>query len=242
MHSTQKRYLSMFRRARELLTTESANPAVAGPLAELDGVIARMSEHGVTQDFLGRRTRALTVTISDMARTLRRDLLRPAVLAARTVSPSHGNGATALRTIMRMPKHPGDYEELVVAAQALANAVEEHSAAFTAAGLPADFGTRMRSSADALVKAIDTRAGEEQRRIAATQGLRAESQRGGALVRLLDALVEPSLRPHPARLAEWRKAIRIRSFVSGGGASDAPAIPVTPPSYGSAGEVPLLAA
>lgn len=222
MHTTQKRYLSMFRRVRELLATDSAHAAIAGPLAELDGVIARLSEHGVTQDTLGRRTRALTVTIVELARTLRRDLLRPAILSARTVYPTLGNGATALRSIMRMPKRPGDYEGLVVAAQALANAVEEHAQAFTAAGLPKDFGARMRTSADALVKAIDTRAREEQRRMAATNGLIFESRRGASLVRLLDALVEPTLRADPARWAEWRKATRVRAAISGRGAIELP--------------------
>ncbi len=242
MHSSQKRNLSMFRRVRELLTTHSADPVIAGPLAELDAVIERLSEHGVTQDTLGRRTRALTVTIAELARTLRRDLLRPSILAARTVYPTLGNGAAALRTMMRMPKRPDDYEGLVVAAQALANAVDEHSAAFAAAGLPKEFGARMRTAAGALVKAIDTRAAEEQRRMAATQGLAAESKRGGALVRLIDALVEPSLRPDPARAVEWRKAIRIRSFVAGGSVSELPALAVTPSKSEPAGEAPRIAA
>jgi len=100
----------------------------------------------------------------------------------------------------------------------------------------------MRADADALVKAIDTRAREEQRRIAATLGLAAESQRGGALVRLLDALVEPSLRPHPFRAAEWRKATRIRSFVAGGGAVELPVPAVTPPASEPVGEAPRIAA
>ena len=59
MHATQKRYLSMFRRVRELLTTDAVDPTIAGPLAELDGVITRLSEHGITQDTLNRRTLAM---------------------------------------------------------------------------------------------------------------------------------------------------------------------------------------
>ncbi len=234
MHSTQKRYLSMFRRVRELLSTETANPTIVGPLTELDGIIVRMSEHGITQDSLQRRTRSFTVNISDAARSIRRDLMRPALLAARTVYPVIGNGAVALRTVMRMPRSASDYEVLAVAAHAFANAVDEHAIAFAAAGLPKEHAARIRAAAEDFVKRIDTRSKEEQRRIAATRGLGAESQRGVAIVRLLDALVEPSLRTDPARLAEWRKATRIRSFVTGGVATSAPEEPAvtTAPNAG----------
>ena len=225
MHGTQKRYLSMFRRVRELLSAETDNALIAAPLKELDGIVTRMSEHGVTQDTLQRRTRSITVTIGESARALRRDLMRPARLAARTVFPTVDNGSTALRTVMRMPKAANDYEALVVGAQAFANAVEEHAAPFAAAGLPKDFSARLRKAADDFVTLIDTRAKEEQRRIAATQGLAVEAQRGVAIVRLLDALVEPMLRSDAPRLAEWRKATSIRTFATGGGVSSSPEVP-----------------
>jgi hypothetical protein len=245
MHTTQKRSLSMFRRVRELLATDADNATIASPLAELDGIIARLSDFGITQDTLNRRTRSFTIHIAQQARTLRRDLLRPAALAARTVYPSLGNGALALRTAMRMPKKPGDYEGLIVAANAFANAVDEHSAAFVAAGLPREFAGRMRAAAEELMKAVDTRSRDEQRRIAATQGLASESRRGAALVRLLDALVEPTLRTDPARAAEWQKATRIRSFVPAGGSSvvsEVPDIPAATPAATLEKEVTPLAA
>lgn len=226
MHGTQKKYLSMFRRVRELRSADTENAQLAAPLLELDGIITRVNEHGITQDTLHRRTRALTVTIGDAARTLRRDLLRPARLAARTVFPTVDNGATALRSVMRMPPRSNDNEALVVAAHAFANAVEEHAAAFAVAGLPKDFPARIRKAADELVALIDTRSKEEQRRMAATQGLAVESQRGLAIVRLVDALVEPTLRGDAARLTEWRKATRMRSFVSGGAAEPTPEEPI----------------
>jgi hypothetical protein len=222
MHGTQKRYLSMFRRVRELLTTEAASPAIATPLAQLDGVIARLTEHGITQDTLQRRTRTCTVNLREQARALRRDLLRPTRLVARTVYPSVGNGVAPLRAAMRMPRPANDWEGLIVGAHAFANAADEHTSAFAAAGLPAGFAARIRGAADALVKVVDTRANEEQRRIAATRGLVAESRRGAALVRLLDALVEPTLRADPARWAEWRKATRVRAAISGRGAIELP--------------------
>lgn len=233
MYSIQKQHLSMFRRVRELLTGETTNPTIATPLKELDGIIARMNEHGVTQDTSQRRARSLTVTVREAARTLRRDLMRPAKLASRTVVPVIGNGATALRTVMRMPRSVNDYEALVMAAHAFANAVEEHASPFANAGLPKELPERIRVAAEEFVKHIDTRSKEEQRRVAATRGLAAESQRGVAIVRLLDALVEPVLRSDAARLAEWRKATRIRSFVSGGSAPSAPEEPIVTTTPGA---------
>lgn len=231
MEARQKQYLTMFRRVRSLLTTETIDPAIAGPLKELDGVITRMSEHGVTQETLQRRVRSLTISTADAARAMRRDLMRPARLASRTVIPTLGANGAALQTAMRMPRGTSDYEALVMAARAFANGVEEHAPSFTAAGLPKEFPERMRAAADDLVSRIDARSSEEPRRVAATQGVAAETQRGAAIVRLLDSLVEPTLREDRARLAEWRKAASIRSFVSATGATsepDTPTVPTTP--------------
>jgi hypothetical protein len=233
MHGTQKRYLGMFRRVHELLAVEPLDPTIALPLKELEGIVGRMSDHGVTQDTLQRRARSSTVQLHDAARALRRDLLRPALLAARTIYPSLGNGALALRTVLRMPRSASDFEALVVGARAFANAVEEHADAFAAAGLPPNLPTRLRAAADDLVQRIGGRAAEAQRGMAATRGLALESQRGAAIVRLLDSLVEPALRRDPVRFAEWRMATRIRSFASGAGAPETPVTPVITPAPAS---------
>jgi len=233
MHSIQKRYLGMFRRVHELLAVETVDPTIAAPLKELEAIVGRMSDHGVTQDTLQRRARSSTVHVRDAARTLRRDLMRPALLAARTIYPSLGNGALALRTVLRMPRSASDYEALVVGARAFANAVEEHAVAFVAAGLPPNLPARLRAAADDLVKRIGGRSAEDQRRMAATRGLALESQRGAAIVRLLDSLVEPVLRGDPVRFAEWRKATRIRSLASGAGAPETPALPTITPAPAS---------
>lgn len=212
MHNIHKQSLSMFRRVRELLTSDTIDPSIVTPLAQLDGVIERLGAHGIAQDTLGRRTRSFTVTLSEHARMLQRDLMRPAYLAARSVPPAHFDRGAALRTILRMPRHADDYEALVIAARAFAIAVDEHADIFAAAGLPSDFSARMRVAADALLTIIDDRANAAQRRVAATKGVAEESRRGTALVRLLDALVEPALRADRARHVEWQKATRMRSI------------------------------
>lgn len=235
MRNTHKKALGMFRRVRELLTTDTVDPSIAVPLEELDAVIARLSDHGIAQETLGRRTRSFTITLGEHARVLQRDLMRPAYLAARSVPPEHVSRGAALRTALRMPRHADDYEALVIAARAFANAVDEHAEVFAAAGLPRDVSSRMRAAADALLTIIDERAQAAQRRVAATKGVAEESRRGIALVRLLDALVEPALRAEPARLVEWQKATRVRSMAlstaSTTAAADAPtAVPTAAPT------------
>lgn len=207
----------MFRRVRGVLATDIIDPSIAAPLADLDGAIARLSDHGITQESLTRSLRTQTLTIAERARTIRRDLLRPAALASRTVYPNVGNAAAGLRTAMRMPKRRGDFVALSLTANAAANSIDEHAAAFALSGLPKDFPARLRGAAAELLALIATRSTDEQRRIASTQGVNAETNRGAALVRLLDALVEPALRHDAVRIAEWRKATRIPNLVSSSG-------------------------
>ncbi|MGQ0647245.1 MAG: hypothetical protein ACT4P7_06710 [Gemmatimonadaceae bacterium] len=228
MHTNQKFRLSMFRRVRELLASEPATAAIAIPVAELDGVITRLSEFGARQDEHQRRRRALTAALQEQSRMLRHDLMRPVALAARTVFPKESGDGATLRQSVRMPVHRADYEQLIVTARGMAAAVEEHAARFIAVGLPPDFVGRLRAGADALVAAVDARSQEEQRRVASTQGVGTEAQRGLAVVRLLNALVKPTLRGDPARAAEWGKAIRLARSPSPVAVPVLPVVPVAP--------------
>lgn len=197
--------LARFRRVRDFLATEPALPGVATPLAELEGVIERLSLLGARQEEHHRRTRALTIAVRAQARAIRTDMMRPIALAARTLRRTEGGDA--LRTKVRMPNNNGDYESLVHAARGMAAVVEEHAARFVSAGLDADFVTRLRAGAEALTVALGTRAQERQRRVASTQGQSPDAIRGAAIVRLLDALVQVQLRDDVARRAEWRSVI-----------------------------------
>lgn len=209
MHSNHANKLQMIRRVRELLGERANDPQLGESVRQLDAVLARLKASSVAQDNAFRVRRSLTVTIAASARALRLDLLRPAHLAMRAAFPDAAAETEALRAATRPPTRRTDYERLLVAARSMALAIEQHEAQFLAAALSLAFAERLRSAADALERLIVARSTQEQRRMAATRGNATEARRGVALVRLIDALVQPSLRGDPQRAAEWAKAMRL---------------------------------
>jgi hypothetical protein len=209
MHSSHANKLQMIRRVRELVGDRANDPVLQEPVNQLDAALARLRESSVMQDNAARRRRSLTVSIHASARALRRDLLRPAYLAMAAAFPDGSGDVESMRQATRPPAGRTDYERLLVAARSMALAIERHEAQFVAAALPLGFAARLRTAADALEGLIVARATEEQRRVAATRGNASESRRGVALVRLIDALMLPSLRGDPPREAEWTRAVKL---------------------------------
>jgi hypothetical protein len=208
MHATHRSTLHMLRCAHELLATDTVDPAIVQPLAEVEDAVKQLAEHARNREDHHRRMRVLTAAIREQGRALRHDLMRPVLFAARTIITRNGADGGLLRQAIRLPAHRSDYQQLLVAANGMAAAVEEHAARFLAAGLPTDFATRLRAAADSLLTALNQRSAEEQRRVAATKGVDAEARRGISVLRLLNALVQPTLRDDPVRGREWEKAIR----------------------------------
>lgn len=238
MHSNHANRLQMIRRVRELVGDRANDPVLQEPVSQLDAVLARLRESSVTQDNALRRRRALTANINASARALRLDLLRPAFLAMSAAFPAGTGEVESLRQVARPPERRTDYERLIVSARSMARAIEENEARFVSAALPAGFAARLRTAADALEGLIVARSTEEQRRMAATRGNDAESKRGVALVRLISALMQPSLRGDPQRVVEWAKATKLafRPASSARGAAQVPVpVPVPAPLPASTG-------
>jgi hypothetical protein len=209
MHAYHASKLQMIRRVRELVGDRANDPELQEPVSQLDAVLTRLRESSVSQDHAMRRRRSLTASIHASARALRLDLLRPAYLAMAAAFPGGDGEVESLRQATRPPAQGANYERLLVAARSMAQAIEQHEAQFVAAALPARFAERLLAAAAALEGLIVARASEEQRRMAATRGNAVESRRGVALVRLIAALVQPSLRGDPQRSAEWAKAVKL---------------------------------
>jgi hypothetical protein len=232
MNANHANRLQMIRRVRELVGDRANDPVLQEPVSQLDAVLARLRESSVTQDNALRRRRSLTASINASARALRLDLLRPAFLAMSAAFPAGSGEVESLRQVARPPARRTDYERLLVAARSMAQAIEGNEAEFVAAALPAAFAARLRGAADALERLIVARSNEEQRRAAATKGNDAESKRGVALVRLISALIQPSLRGDPQREVAWARAVKLafRPASSARGETPAPApVPVTTP-------------
>lgn len=209
MRATSKNQLSRFRRVRELIVPETEGAIVATPVADLDGVIQRLTEHGERQEQHHREMRALTGLLNQQVRHLRSDLMVPVELAARAIYPVGDEVGASVRRAVRPPAHRADYEEVALAARGLASAVEPRVQEFVDGGLPADFIEQLRKAAATLEATVNDRSAALQRRLAATRGIAVEVRRGAALVKLIHALLKPRLRGDAPRAAEWSRAVMV---------------------------------
>ena len=209
MRMTSQHHLARFRRIRELIDLATDGDKVGAPVAELDGVIQRLTDHGEKQEQHHREMRSLTAALYQRASHLRADLMVPVELAARSLYPKGDEVGGSIRRAVRTPSSRNGYEQIALAARGLAAAVEPRAKEFVQAGLPPDFITRLRDMATALEQAVNERAAALQRRLAATQGIKEEVRRGSALVKFVHSLMRPQLRTNAPRAAEWNRALML---------------------------------
>lgn len=238
MRTRHKKRLQMLRQVRSFLRGRPVDPHIEPTLLALEGVITQIEQHAESQDAHARLSRTRTASAHELARRLRRHVMRPVALVGSALFPPGDADAQATRRALAMPGTT-DYEALIVAARGMATAVREHEARFLAAGLPKETLDRLRTDAEALKQVLVTRGDYRGRKAAATSGAKSEAARSTQLVRLLDALVEPTLQGDPALLAEWRSVTRparppvtrgsepVLAVVTSGGADDTAGAPAT---------------
>jgi len=207
MRKRHKQRLQMLRQVRSFLRGRPVDPRIEPTLVALEAAIAQIERHAEVQDAHARLSRTRTASAVELARGLRRHVMRPIALVGGALFPPGDADAQAARRALTMPA-TADYEALIVAAQGMAVVVREHEARFLAAGLPKQTLDRLRTDAEALKQVLTTRGDDRGRRAAAVSGTRAEAKRSAQLVLLLHALVEPTLRGDPALLAEWNSVTR----------------------------------
>jgi hypothetical protein len=169
----------------------------------LAAAIGRLNDHAVRQDQCDRAFRAASAEGRALVTQLRREYIRPIVMAGKA---SFANDA-GLGKLLSMPKTQG-YEKVIAAALSIAGEVEKHKERFTVSGFEADFVDRLRAAAER----VKVRRSEKDRqyalRAAATRGLEKEMSSAKALVRLLDSMIAPRLEETPERLAQWKTVVR----------------------------------
>jgi hypothetical protein len=214
MITKHKQSVQVFRRIRDFLRQNVPVVAFTGSVErlveQLTGVIERLERLAREQ---GARTRvavAGTAIKRKLVVSLRREYLRPIARAAKALFPADD----ALLRTFAMPQ-VRDYQGIIAAAESMAQNASSHRQRFVEAGFPPDFVESIQKAASDLRSGIDTRAAELGRRAASTAGLRQEYARGRDVVRVLDAMVAPRLRPVPERLAEWRTLSKFESVPSG---------------------------
>lgn len=102
---------------------------IAKLLAELDGMVTRLSAHAVGQETSNRAFHATAKGVQARARELRREYLRPIARMGESLFEDD----PTLRKALVMPEGRG-YERLIAAALAMANQASERGDRFVAAG------------------------------------------------------------------------------------------------------------
>lgn len=223
-HTTQG--IQVLRRANEFLVDNTATGRL-GPIdkqvKELSACLGNLIRHGGTQDDAMRASREATRRAHEAATALRREGLHPIARLAVLLFPK----GSSERAGFRMPEKRS-YDSLIAAAAGFAGRAAEHKAKFIEAGLSEDFVERLQATADELRAALDEKAKNFGRRIAATEGAEVEYARGRKIVRYLDTMVTPIWEGTPVRLKEWKGLSRFaRQAVP-----DEPESEQTPPPVG----------
>ena len=111
---------------------------------------------------------------------------------------------------LRMPKTRTNVEQLFAAANGMAQAAEKHSQVFIDAGLPADFITTLRNTAQALLDWQQTRKASIGAVAGATEGIKVKLAHARQVVRALDTLVSTALKNDATLLRNWKQVKRVQ--------------------------------
>lgn len=181
--------------------------AIAPAKQQLDELLAELTERAVNQG--GADSQARTQT--EETRRLRRQLLvrhvRRVVRAANVIKSTEAEGEETFPTFA-MPVPGLDDERLTAAAVVMADLAEPLAEQFVARGLSADFISRLRAAAAALVDSRKQRSNYISRRSGATKGVHDSDVRARRVIKLLDAFVRPEIESDPVLLAEWNAAVK----------------------------------
>ena len=234
MQLKYSQFLAALRQTQNFLDTKTAvlgTINTSGARKELDAAATQLEALGETQGSHRTQGRGERTNELRLARSLRRQHMRPIVRIARANVPE-----AAQLSAMSLPPLKTNSTALATQAGVIAAAVQPHEQVFVNAGLPADFIARMRTAADQLVKSIGGKGDHRTQRIGATTALDQQVQQAKRVVAVLDGLVRAQLDEQEPLVSEWRAASRA---ISGGGAAvnppvvalqpAAPAVPVTAP-------------
>src|SRR5689334_18237723 len=176
----------------------------SGARKELDDAVTRMAAHAVDQ-VAGRRTsEGETAKQASLRQTLRYDHMQPiAVIAGQRLREQPEF------KLLRLPPWNVKGIALTTAARDMANAAEKYTDLFVQRGLAPDFVAQLRTAADQLDQSLGLRDQSQGQRTGATEGLRTETTKARAIIRLLESLVMPKLGTNDELIREWRFASHI---------------------------------
>lgn len=205
--------LDSFQRVKEFISQHPfvSSPQVLGEQAtELDDVIQRLSSEMVVQQSGADLTRVHVEKEAKLRRTLYTDHMQPIAQIARDVL-----GASSMDKAFRLPTGSRNVNRsLITAARAMAAAAESERDVFLRHGQPQDFIEQMRFATQVLEDTRLAKTESARRRVTATKSVMDQLKRGRKAVRLLNAVLMPTLRKQPALLAAWQSARKVRPTAS----------------------------
>lgn len=208
MRITEEAVLETLRRIQRFLDDKGDLLAVvnqSGARKRLDQISEQMAAHAVAQLGWRRTARGETQRQRALRTTLRYDLMQPIAI----VAGQHLREKQEFK-LLRLPRWKARGAELIAAARGMATAAEKHMDLFVEEGLAPDFADRVRATADRVEESIGTRAQGWGQQAGATAGLKADTKRARARIRLLDSMVRPALGTNDPLLREWQVAKHIQ--------------------------------
>ena len=203
MDKRKRSALRRFRRVHEFLTSNEVE-GTRTKLQVLDEVVQEMSGMGEAQDVSERVTRGEVARQRALRDGLWKRHMVPISRIARRVF-----GIPGMDVKFKLPVRRGaDNDAILDAARGMAQAAEQHAAAFQAEGLPAEFLAQFRAAIDELAGALTKRVEGQRRWKTSRESLQKLVRRGVAAIDVLDAIVKPRLESQPDLLAAWNSVKR----------------------------------
>jgi hypothetical protein len=204
MQATHTTVLGTLQRVQRFMDTNAETLGeinTSGYRHILDDVVNTLSAHAVTQSASKRMGSGETAKQRVLRSSLKLNSMRPIAAVA----------AGQLKNVpeflsLKMPKPNATSVRLIADAGAMHAAAKVYEQTFIDAGLPADFLDQLSATAGALNTSVTNRGSTTGSQVGATQGLKAESQRGREAVKVLDALIEPKLAGNTVLLVQWNSA------------------------------------
>jgi hypothetical protein len=228
MNNRVNNRIAMMERVQTFLTEHPLTPAIprVTELATLiNTAVTTLSSHRVDQDTGRGQSRAASVALRELAKSLRADM-RKVNRIAKGMSRELYPGLAAQ---FRMPRET--YSALLTRANAFLEAIGPVKSTLVARGLSADFDEQLQTKVDAFDELTQRRDSGMAEQVGGTAGLNAVSKTGVAHVAELDSMLSARYTDDPVLTAAWRCAKRVHgSRRSSKAASAAAATPASTPT------------
>ena len=233
MNTRQQRVLQSLRRTQAwCIANPGLVPAPVGPsdawvpltrqLDALNSTVIRMTDAAAQQ---GVQARQLTLEATDepsLRKHLRDEMhhVTQVAQALRKVVPGIGT--------LRMPSPHLQVEGLLKAADSLTLQAATYESVLVEHGLPAGFIAQLHGAMTTLKASVDGRGAAMGAIVGATKEVAMSIALAHQYVKIMDAAILRSLKDEPARLAQWKNAIRVTT--KGVPATPLAAIPFASPT------------